>query len=194
MASSGDFDRSDGTIVFTARSSGSSIVQDLFRLELKSGRVTRVTQSEDEAIIHIGASCSPDGSRIVHRARKDGLRFVASAIQFMDNVQDPPAFTIDGIAGNVQPAAVTVDGKPARAKRETKVDGVVSPSPFTVSRAPVGTGPFKFVEWKKDDHITVEAFDGYWGNKPKLQRIVFQPVPEASPYSHQRRPVRTKLR
>src|SRR5919197_3476291 len=45
---------------------------------------------------------------------------------------------------------------------------------------PVGTGPFKFVEWKKDDHITVEAFDGYWGNKPKLARIVFQPVPEAS--------------
>jgi peptide/nickel transport system substrate-binding protein len=49
-----------------------------------------------------------------------------------------------------------------------------------VNEAPVGTGPFKFVEWKKDDHITVEAFDGYWGNKPKLQRIVFQPVPEPS--------------
>src|SRR6266536_1573140 len=49
-----------------------------------------------------------------------------------------------------------------------------------INENPVGTGPFRFVEWKKDDHITVEAFDGYWGNKPKLQRIVFQPVPEAS--------------
>src|SRR5260370_35620138 len=49
-----------------------------------------------------------------------------------------------------------------------------------INEAPVGPGPFKFVEWKKDDHITVEAFDGYWGTKPKLQRIVFQPVPEAS--------------
>jgi peptide/nickel transport system substrate-binding protein len=49
-----------------------------------------------------------------------------------------------------------------------------------INENPVGTGPFKFVEWKKDDHITVEAFDGYWGGKPKLQRIVFQPVPEAS--------------
>jgi peptide/nickel transport system substrate-binding protein len=49
-----------------------------------------------------------------------------------------------------------------------------------INENPVGTGPFKFVEWKKDDHITVEAFDGYWGNKPKLQRIVFQPVPEPS--------------
>jgi len=49
-----------------------------------------------------------------------------------------------------------------------------------INEAPVGTGPFKFVEWKKDDHITVEAFDGYWGAKPKIQRIVFQPVPEPS--------------
>ena len=37
-----------------------------------------------------------------------------------------------------------------------------------INENPVGTGPFKFVEWKKDDHITVDAFDGYWGNKPKL--------------------------
>jgi peptide/nickel transport system substrate-binding protein len=49
-----------------------------------------------------------------------------------------------------------------------------------INENPVGTGPFKFVEWKKDDHITVEANPDYWGAKPKLGRIVFQPVPEAS--------------
>src|SRR5436190_7823722 len=49
-----------------------------------------------------------------------------------------------------------------------------------INENPVGTGPFKFVEWKKDDHITVENFDGYWGDRAKLQRIIFQPVPEAS--------------
>jgi peptide/nickel transport system substrate-binding protein len=49
-----------------------------------------------------------------------------------------------------------------------------------INENPVGTGPFKFTEWKKDDHITVDAFDGYWGAKPKLARIIFQPVPEAS--------------
>ena len=49
-----------------------------------------------------------------------------------------------------------------------------------INENPVGTGPFKFVEWKKDDHITVENFEGYWGGQAKLQRIIFQPVPEAS--------------
>ena len=49
-----------------------------------------------------------------------------------------------------------------------------------INENPVGTGPFKFAEWKKDDHITVENFEGYWGQRAKLQRVIFQPVPEAS--------------
>jgi hypothetical protein len=41
----------------------------------------------------------------------DGTNFVADELQFMDNVQSPPTFSIDGIATNVQPTEVTVDGK-----------------------------------------------------------------------------------
>jgi hypothetical protein len=41
----------------------------------------------------------------------DGLRFVAAGIQFMDNVQDPPSLSIDGVASNVQPGSVNVDGR-----------------------------------------------------------------------------------
>jgi ABC-type transport system substrate-binding protein len=45
---------------------------------------------------------------------------------------------------------------------------------------PVGTGPFKFVEWVKDDHITLEAFDDYWKGRPKLDRLIFRVIPDAS--------------
>ncbi|MFI5338759.1 MAG: ABC transporter substrate-binding protein [Candidatus Methylomirabilales bacterium] len=46
--------------------------------------------------------------------------------------------------------------------------------------APVGTGPFKFVELVRDDRLVVEAFDKHWRGVPKIRRIVFMPVPEAS--------------
>jgi hypothetical protein len=52
-----------------------------------------------------------DGRGVKVDGTYDGLRFAAVEIQFMDNVQDPPIFSIDGIAGNVQPGSVVVDGK-----------------------------------------------------------------------------------
>jgi len=45
---------------------------------------------------------------------------------------------------------------------------------------PVGTGPFKFVEWVKDDHITLEANDNYWRERPKLDRLIFKVIPDPS--------------
>ncbi|RXT04338.1 glutathione ABC transporter substrate-binding protein [Ammoniphilus sp. CFH 90114] len=51
-----------------------------------------------------------------------------------------------------------------------------------LNRAPVGTGRYKFVEWKDAQHTIVEKFDGYWdaANAAKVDRIVFKPVPEAA--------------
>ena len=43
---------------------------------------------------------------------------------------------------------------------------------------PVGTGPFRFVEWVKDDHITLEAFDDYWRGRPTLDRLIFKVIPD----------------
>ena len=43
---------------------------------------------------------------------------------------------------------------------------------------PVGTGPFKFVEWAKGDHYTLERFDDYWGNKAKFKTLIVRSIPE----------------
>jgi peptide/nickel transport system substrate-binding protein len=43
---------------------------------------------------------------------------------------------------------------------------------------PVGTGPFRFVEWVKDDRIVLERNPDYWGEKPYLDRVVFRSIPE----------------
>ena len=41
---------------------------------------------------------------------------------------------------------------------------------------PVGTGPMKFVEWKPEDTITIVRNDNYWGEKAKLDKMVFRVI------------------
>ncbi|HSO20004.1 MAG TPA: ABC transporter substrate-binding protein, partial [Desulfosarcina sp.] len=45
---------------------------------------------------------------------------------------------------------------------------------------PVGTGPFKFVKWIKDDRITLDAFDKYWDGRPYLDQVIFRVIPDNS--------------
>jgi peptide/nickel transport system substrate-binding protein len=50
--------------------------------------------------------------------------------------------------------------------------------PAAISRNPIGTGPYKFVRWSKDEEIVMEAFPGYWGGPAKIQTVVFKPIPD----------------
>jgi peptide/nickel transport system substrate-binding protein len=41
---------------------------------------------------------------------------------------------------------------------------------------PVGTGPFRFKEWRKDDRIVLERNPDYWGEKALLDRVIFRSI------------------
>lgn len=46
---------------------------------------------------------------------------------------------------------------------------------------PVGTGPFKFVEWKRNDRIVIEKNEDYWREGlPKLNQVIYRSIPENS--------------
>jgi peptide/nickel transport system substrate-binding protein len=45
---------------------------------------------------------------------------------------------------------------------------------------PVGTGPFKFVEWVRGDHITLAKNPDYWGEKAKIDQLIFKVIPDPS--------------
>src|SRR2546427_11826019 len=45
---------------------------------------------------------------------------------------------------------------------------------------PVRTGPFRLVEYAKGDHLTVERFDQYWGDRARLRRLTFRFLPDAN--------------
>lgn len=47
-------------------------------------------------------------------------------------------------------------------------------------RSPVGTGPYKFLRWTTGREIVIEKNPDYWGEKPKLNRIVFRIITDSS--------------
>lgn len=47
-----------------------------------------------------------------------------------------------------------------------------------VAEEQVGTGPFEMVEYTRQEHLTVERFDDYWGDATALERIRFRFLPD----------------
>jgi peptide/nickel transport system substrate-binding protein len=50
----------------------------------------------------------------------------------------------------------------------------------TLGKKPMGTGPFKFVSQVKGKETTLSRFDDYYGGRPYLDRVIYQPLPESA--------------
>jgi peptide/nickel transport system substrate-binding protein len=63
---------------------------------------------------------------------------------------------------------------PAQYIKDVGADGI--------AKHPIGTGPYMFVEWVKDDHLTLEANPNYWDGsykgKPQVKTVILRPVTE----------------
>lgn len=53
-------------------------------------------------------------------------------------------------------------------------------NPLKAAANPVGTGPFKFVSWSKNDKCVYERNDNYWGEAPKYKNLIIRTVVEAN--------------
>ena len=49
-----------------------------------------------------------------------------------------------------------------------------------VPRNPIGTGPFRFAEWRDGEYVLVERYDGYWGEGANVDAIRFLVVNNAA--------------
>ncbi len=47
-----------------------------------------------------------------------------------------------------------------------------------IAKNPVGTGPYRFVEWARGQRLVVEAAPGYWGPAPAVKTLVFRSIPD----------------
>ncbi|MDP8925259.1 MAG: ABC transporter substrate-binding protein [Chloroflexota bacterium] len=97
------------------------------------------------------------------------LRGFISAIKEVQ-VVDPTHLKLktDNVANQLIPAFTYIDIVP----RSQGTD--------LAKKNPIGSGPFKFVEWVPNDRIVVEKNANYWDQAriPSLDRIVYRPVTE----------------
>ena len=49
-----------------------------------------------------------------------------------------------------------------------------------LARHPVGSGPYRFVRWRKDEEVVLEAHPAHWRGAPAVRTVVFKPIPETS--------------
>ncbi len=59
--------------------------------------------------------------------------------------------------------------------KESLSEGIRKPATF-----PAGTGPFKFVEWVPGQRIVFERYDGYWGPKAYVDRVVMRVIGDST--------------
>lgn len=45
---------------------------------------------------------------------------------------------------------------------------------------PIGTGPFKVVEWRRDDRVVMEGFKEHWRGAPVWDKLIHRTIPEDS--------------
>ncbi|WP_411346021.1 ABC transporter substrate-binding protein [Paenibacillus sp. WLX1005] len=83
---------------------------------------------------------------------------------------------------------IVTDGPdPLLLNRLTKMGAGILPSKYIEEngmeqflKQPVGTGPYKFKQWIKDDRVELIRNDDYFGDKPKWDEVVFRAIPESS--------------
>lgn len=97
-------------------------------------------------------------------------------IAVIDRVEAPDDFTFRIITAEpfapLPSILMYIYALPAAAYEE------LGPEQFALT--PVGTGPYRVVEWVRDDHVSLERFDDYWNGAAVLPSVEFRPIPEAA--------------
>jgi len=83
-----------------------------------------------------------------------------------------PLMPVDLAQPPIVSSKVKGTGKPG-------VNGGLDVTDFNSGKVMVGTGPYKFVEWKKGDRIVLVANPNYWGDKAEWSKVTLKPVPSA---------------
>ena len=128
----------------------------------------------------------------------DGTEFNADVVKFnLERMMNPDVKNLWRSEIAALDKVEVVDASTVRVKAKGPFAGFIIPfydmngmqaSPTAVQKwgdeygfHPVGTGPFKFVEYTKDNRTVIEKNPDYWDKgKPQLDQVIFRPIPDNS--------------
>ncbi len=97
----------------------------------------------------------------------------------IDRVETPDPMTVVYRMKEVfAPFLLFVAGSPVLPQHVLAGSQDIRKDPF--NRAPVGCGPFKLKSWQTASQIVLEANANFWRDRPRLDRLVFKIVPDAT--------------
>ena len=113
--------------------------------------------------------------RLLDPANKSPQRFNYTAIDYFEKVDN---YTVKMVMASMDPVIITklagygaaiVPPKFVQEKGNDYVSSTMCP----------GTGPYQIMAHKPNDSLTLEAFDGYWGeDKAKIKTVVYRIIPD----------------
>lgn len=82
------------------------------------------------------------------------------------------------IPASLTDAAPAIGGGATPAASPVAVSDAALEAFRAIGRAPIGTGPFSFVEWKAKEQIVFGRNENYWGTKAILDQIIYRINPD----------------
>ncbi len=127
-----------------------------------------------------------DGETFTAEDVKFTLERVANDSSLQDHAQYRQIREVE-IVGPYEVIIHTHDPEPVLLSRLSRIGSSILPKHHIEAIGweawnddPIGTGPFKFVEWRRDDRLVLEAFDDHWRGRPVWDRLVHRTISEDS--------------
>ena len=138
---------------------------------------TFVFSLRDGVMFHDGTAFDAESVVYSLERTKEINPYVAATFGLIDAIEASGPLEVTITLSEPYPAFLSILAQPQSA--------IVSPTAATEAGDafavnPVGTGPFVFRDYQPDTRVVLEANPDYFRDAPKLRRIIYQVMPEAS--------------
>lgn len=142
-------------------------------IDISEDGLTYTIELEDNVVFHNDKPLTSDDVKYsIEQAMKPEASRTSSLLEHVENIE-----TVD--EGTLK----IVLGKRDNEFLHSLTDVHIAPNDDTIEHAssPVGTGPFAFKEWNRNEAILLEKNENYWKEGlPKLARVEFRSIPDSS--------------